>query len=425
MQKLTVLLVSVVTALSAFVPLVAVRADSENSQTITQKNPQGWAFVDDNGNGGSGAFVAGPVIPPMGVGSAQLSTTDLSQGYIFGKQGYAGKKFSDLNKLSYSTFVKTGNNLVAPALQFNFDPDVTDANNGWSGRAVYEPYYNGTVQDGTWQTWDALNNGNAVWWLSWSSLSNPCPASAPCTLNQLKAALPNAGVDNGALGGVLFKAGSGGFAPFVGAVDGFTIGFANTNGNNKHHDKDDDEHGKNVDVYNFEPGTEKECKNNGWQTMTFKSFTSQKQCTNFFDNYENHSASNFVLPSTDPSGITVPALSSGVYKFVVTGTWQNRSVEQVDAQCTSYNGGPWANAVTGGYDARLLNVQLNNTFVNWGACSTSVNHKYSNWLASTGSPVNVRIFDGDVATNTQDPSWFGDNVGSLNVKVVKYPNAVY
>jgi hypothetical protein len=128
---------------------------------------------------------------------------------------------------------------------------------------------------------------------------------------------------------------------------------------------------------------------------------------------------NYVLNSADQSGINIPTKSDAWYKVTVSGTWTNRSVEQVDSECTSYQNGPWMNAVTGGFSPDLLDVQINNGFVDWGTCD-SVTNTYTHWVHGTGTPMNLRVFDGDVATNAQNPSWFGDNIGSLQVKVVSF-----
>ena len=86
---------------------------------VTNVQKHGWFFLDDNGHGGSGKFVSGPDSPPSGTGSVELGVTAANQGYIFGKAGWAGTKLSDIKKLSYNTYVTTGNNTTAPALQID------------------------------------------------------------------------------------------------------------------------------------------------------------------------------------------------------------------------------------------------------------------------------------------------------------------
>ena len=60
-------------------------------------------------------------------------------------------------------------------------------------------------------------------------------------------------------------------------------------------------------------------------------------------------------------------------------------------------------------------VQVNGSFVDWGAFSAS--HAYGLSTTLNGS-VNLAVFDGDSATGIERSSgWYGDNVGSLNYTV--------
>jgi hypothetical protein len=58
-----------------------------------------------------------------------------------------------------------------------------------------------------------------------------------------------------------------------------------------------------------------------------------------------------------------------------------------------------------------LETQINDQFVDWGAYDT--NHHYAYWIVGDGSPINMRVFDGDPATNTPNASWYADNVGPV------------
>jgi hypothetical protein len=192
----------------------------------------GWMGVDDNDNGGSLGFSASPAGAPLGEGSAQLKVGNSSQGYMLFKKGYGGTKLADLTKLSYKTYVTTGTNLIAPSVQINIDRDTTDADHSWQGRLVYEPYMNGTVHDGQWQTWNALAG---KWWLSKADtkFDSHCGQGSPCTIAQLTSYFANIGVDSDESAGVGFKAGSS-WNSFVGSIDDFAI---------------------NQDRYDFEPMT--------------------------------------------------------------------------------------------------------------------------------------------------------------------------
>jgi len=258
-----------ITGLAAAVALPLAAHAATSTVVVSPGNMQGWAFFDDNGNGGSGSLVAGPGTPPLGMGSAQLSVNASNQGYALGGTSNGGTKLADLTAVSYSTYVQQGNNTIAPALQFNVDSDVTDANNAFQGRLVYEPYQNGTVTDGQWQNWNALPG---VWWLSHSTsqFGGNCGQASPCTFAQLEALYPNIGILNGT-GNVVFKAGSGWNVPFVGNVDDLTLGTS-----------------ANTTTYDLEPyvvATDKAaCKDNGWQNLADangNAFKNQGDCVSY------------------------------------------------------------------------------------------------------------------------------------------------
>ena len=60
-------------------------------------------------------------------------------------------------------------------------------------------------------------------------------------------------------------------------------------------------------------------------------------------------------------------------------------------------------------------VQVNGSFVDWGAFSAS--HAYGLSTTLSGS-VNLAVFDGDSNTNSEGHAgWYGDNSGSLNYTV--------
>jgi|GEM_PF-1271184 len=200
----------------------------------TPSNMNSWAFAPENTvDGQSGQMVAGPSTAPLGAGSAQLLLTDTDEAEILVTNVYAGTRLDALTQLKYSTYRTLGDAAVAPALSFEFDNDLADADTGWRGRMVYEPYHTQTVQTGVWQEWNTLNDaagdGSGSWWGSpngLSTLDEACPQSDPCTWAQVLALYPNAGIrDTGSplAGLLLFKAGSG-WAGFNGNVDKFVIG---------------------------------------------------------------------------------------------------------------------------------------------------------------------------------------------------------
>jgi hypothetical protein len=200
---------------------------AEQTVTVRPSNLQGWAAVDDNGNGGNLSFVSGPGAAPVGSGSAQLQVSAANQGYILAKAGaYGGTKLADIATIDYSTYTTTGNNLWAPSVQLNITPDVSGVA-AWYGRLVYEPYMNSaTVTDGQWNTWNAAEG---KWWLSKpSSFGGHCAQDTPCTFEELIGFYPNIGINTGVYAGVGLKAGSS-WTTYTGSVDNFHFASAANN----------------------------------------------------------------------------------------------------------------------------------------------------------------------------------------------------
>lgn len=115
------------------------------------------------------------------------------------------------------------------------------------------------------------------------------------------------------------------------------------------------------------------------------------------------------------------------YLVKASGTWSNRNgIDSVDAEFNSYDnwvtpldGDPaWTSFGLTQY-FNLLELQLNNAFINWGVYSPT--HEYEYAMVGTGSTLSARIFDGLTDTNTITPSWYNDNSGSLTVKIYLIP----
>lgn len=248
--------------------------------TVVYPGNQGnWVFVDDNDNSvGSGSFVSGPSVPPLGGGSANLIANVSGDREMLVLPEYQGTQLSDISKLEYSTYRTSGGAALAIALQFNIDVDSTDLNTGWQSRLVYEPYYTHTVNTGSWQTWNTLDDaGTGNWWFAGAPQSSVCGIGNPCTWTELNTAFPNAQI-HPTFGAILFKAG-GGWVGFDGNVDAFTIGI---NGDET--------------TYDFEasapltsPETKDECKNGGWMTFNNPEFKNQGDCVSYVSSNVNAS----------------------------------------------------------------------------------------------------------------------------------------
>jgi hypothetical protein len=130
-------------------------------------------------------------------------------------------------------------------------------------------------------------------------------------------------------------------------------------------------------------------------------------------------------------------LASGQpYVLLASGTWTNRgsAFQGVDAEYTTQSN--WIPPQLGqdgyqnGYDQTDGNLgegfgdlQVNGAFVSWG--SYDADHEYALAYTGNGSPVSLRVFDGNASPATafgaapgvaQD-GWYGDNSGSLTVHV--------
>lgn len=225
MKVKIVLLTASIAALTVSVFTVFAMVSS-TTVVVTPTDMMGWGFLQETPTG-SAAIVTGPVTPPLGTGSVNLIVGSAG-GYVIGRAGYTGVQLSDFTKLEYSTYRTLGAPALAIALQFNVDYDTSDANTGFQGRIVYEPYHTRPVLTGVWQTWNALNDaaGTATgnWWFTAGGGFRPgvvtCPQANPCTWAQVNTLYPNASIR----GGVFLKAGGGWTSGFDGNVDALTIG---------------------------------------------------------------------------------------------------------------------------------------------------------------------------------------------------------
>lgn len=191
---------------------------------VTPKKMHGWSFVQE-GPVGAGAMVKGPKRPPRGKGSAQLQVNDTGR-EILVNAAYQGTPLRDFTRLTYWTYRQHGTPPLAISMQFNIDPDLSDANEAYQGRLVYEPYFSHTVLTNTWQRWNTRDNalpGN--WWFSnaAAAAAGGCSQATPCTWAKVLANYPNAGVHRTA-GAVLLRAGGPWLGGFVGNTDALAIG---------------------------------------------------------------------------------------------------------------------------------------------------------------------------------------------------------
>jgi hypothetical protein len=243
MRNLRTILLAAVAATAAF-GLGTGRVAYASGVVVTPDNMGNWAFDNRDINGivganatGSGGMVTGPATPPLGVGSANLSTGNGTIGGDGAEElrntAYNGIALSSLTSLTYSTYMVTNNGQQFPYLALMIS--TTGVPNTQDDILFFEPPYQthasgnpglpdqGPTQLNTWQTWDALAGG---WW---DNNSVGTAGTGVVSLSTIEAAYPNATIENpvSGLGAVRFDVG---FASpgdqFNGNVDNFTIGTA-------------------------------------------------------------------------------------------------------------------------------------------------------------------------------------------------------
>jgi len=153
------------------VTLVTVReADLAKDQQDVMSDPSKWFFYNDETDvidNTLGSFVPGPGSPPAGTGSAQISVTGTQRRNLATYQ-FSGIPLADITTIKFSTYNPSAGNgggstsTYTGYLNFNVDFDGSDT---WQKRLIFHP--TGVLLD-TWQEWDAIQGGAALW--SWSGL---------------------------------------------------------------------------------------------------------------------------------------------------------------------------------------------------------------------------------------------------------------
>lgn len=247
-------------SLAADCTKVVVTEDDIKRQPENSPPTDNWVLYTRNA--GNGAFRSGPGTPPSGTGSFQFVTpTGADKATLFNFD-HAGTALADIDQMSYSTYRTAGSAQQVTAINVVVD---LDGNGSPDTTLVYEPVYNGGgVVDGVWQTWDAYNGGNAIWWSS-----NPIP-SAPnrdtfVSWDTIVGANPGAVILAYGL-----NQGSGNPALTV-ATDNLTIGY-----------------NEECTTYNFEQyrvaTTQADCKNGGYNRVKDaqgRPFKNQGQCIQY------------------------------------------------------------------------------------------------------------------------------------------------
>ena len=251
-------------ALALLALVLAAAAAAASTVVVTPTNQQGWT-TEDTRPGGTVSFVV-DASAPSGAGALQL-TTDATTTAKAQYMHPASTPLSGITELGYSTKQNAASIPEGdPSYQLAtcLGGVVNGACVGFT-TLVYEPYWNGVVVPGTWQTWDVAAG---QLWSSRSYVSGTCAVVAGAggpplySLSTLKTLCPDAVV-------VEF---------------GVNIG-----SNNPSYDVETDLVDFNGTTYDFEPFTpaptsKDQCKNGGWQQFDHPAFKNQGDCVSYVEN---------------------------------------------------------------------------------------------------------------------------------------------
>lgn len=220
--------------LCSSLPQEANEQNVEVSTVSATLSPAGWMFYNDENDtvdSTLGSFVAGPGTPPAGTGSVQMSVSGTQRRNLATYQ-FSGTPLANITTIKFNTFQPSsnpGSTNKAIYLNFNVDFNGTDT---WQRRLVFVPSANGTVAQDTWQEWDAINAGNALWsWSGFAANGNKWPdgnTNANRTWSDIVASFSGARIRvTDAHWG--FRAGEPYNDGFTGNIDKFTFGVLGNN----------------------------------------------------------------------------------------------------------------------------------------------------------------------------------------------------
>lgn len=237
-------------------------------------DPDKWFFFNDENNtidDSLGSFVSGPAVAPAGQGSVQISVVGTERRNLATYQ-FSGTPLADITELKFNTYnPSAGNGGAADRsayLNFNVDFNGSDT---WQRRLVFVPRNNGSVVQDTWQEWDAIDGGNALW--SYSGAAWPVtgePGTTLKTWSQILADYPGVRVrvTDSWLG---LRVGEPYANGYTENIDLFVFGTA-----------------AGTTTFDFEPlvgppATKDACKKDGWKNFNNPVFKNQGQCVSYFN----------------------------------------------------------------------------------------------------------------------------------------------
>lgn len=224
--------------------------------TVSPVAPNGWGIYDDVAETFSaltaGDYILGPATPPLGEDSIQISVTG-NQRLNLATYQFASTKLATITDLKFSTYNGSAGNNSGPNasgyLQFNVSFNGLDT---WQRRLLCLPKDNGTIAADTWQSWDCINGGAALWRWSGGSTWPDGYVGATRTWSSILAAFPNAQIRD------------------TDSFFGIRVGEPYPNGYTENLDAVVFGAGGNTVTFNFELTNKDDCKNGGWQALGFK-----------------------------------------------------------------------------------------------------------------------------------------------------------
>jgi hypothetical protein len=159
--------------------VVVTPEDMATSLAEVFADPTSWFFYNDENDtidDSLGSFVSGPETPPEGSGSVEISVTGAQRRNLATYQ-FAGTALADITQLKFSTYNPSAGNGGSPNRSGYLNFNVSfDGNDTWQRRLFYVPSQNGTVLQDTWQQWDAIAGGTALWgWSGFEAAGNQWP----------------------------------------------------------------------------------------------------------------------------------------------------------------------------------------------------------------------------------------------------------
>ena len=200
----------------------------------------------------TGTFVSGPEQPPAGGGSLELRTPTSADKVALFNYEHIGTLLASVDAIGYSTYRDAASTATPNQVHsINVQIDYNGSAPGGFSNLVFEPVYNtaqGAIVPGEWQTWDAYNGGQAIWW-STRAIPGVCAFDCFVTWETIVANNPDAVI----AGGFGVNQGSGNGGLFA-ATDALTLGYNGT-----------------CVRYDFEAfrvaTTKDQCKDGGWQAV--------------------------------------------------------------------------------------------------------------------------------------------------------------